>query len=233
MSLPFQYAYLLGAIFSFLLWIAFYIYRKDLRKEMIIMGLLIAIAGIISQYLWWTIDWWKPQTITNTRIGIEDILLGFSNGGVAAVLYEVLFRKNEYKFLSKPHTKETLISAFFLFLITALFFNFLHFHSFIGTAISYLLVGTFFVLRRQDLFFESVITGICLMIGSIPIYLLLNFLSPNFLSHLYYWGNLSGLALDDIPIEDLVYYFLAGFLVAPFYLYWKGLKLRRVTKRHN
>ena len=48
----------------------------------------------------WTVDWWQPETVTGTRAGIEDAILGFTNGGLGAVLYEVVFKKRT-RFLKK------------------------------------------------------------------------------------------------------------------------------------
>lgn len=49
--------------------------------------------GPLSEYLFWTRDWWKPTTITDTVVGVEDFLLSFTNGGIAAVIYEEVFDK--------------------------------------------------------------------------------------------------------------------------------------------
>ena len=106
--LSLKYAYLLGTIIFLIIWLILYLHRKDLRKEMIVMSMLVAILGMFSEYLWWTHDWWRPQTITGTTIGIEDLLLGFTNGGIAAVLYEELFKKRMYKYKSRNHNLRVL-----------------------------------------------------------------------------------------------------------------------------
>ena len=88
--IPLKYTYLIGAVISFVPWLILYMHRKDLRGEMVTMSVLVAAMGLISNYFWWTEDWWRPLTITATRIGIEDIVLGFSTGGIAAVPLEDL-----------------------------------------------------------------------------------------------------------------------------------------------
>lgn len=42
--------------------------------------------------------------------------------------------------------------------------------------------------------------------------------------------NLSGITVTKIPIEDLIFYFLMGFIVAPLYEYWQGYRLRKISK---
>src|SRR5205814_3685106 len=39
----------------------------------------------------------RPLSINGTRVGIEFFILGFSNGGIAAVIYEEFFKKRIYR----------------------------------------------------------------------------------------------------------------------------------------
>ena len=91
--LPIKYTYLLGASLFLIPWLIIFWQRKDLRNLLLLVGSLFTILGIIAAYLWWTKDWWRPYTITNTIVGIEDVILGFASSGVCACLYLVLFRK--------------------------------------------------------------------------------------------------------------------------------------------
>ena len=76
-----EYTYLIGSVIGIVIWIALYYHRKDVRKEMWIMSLLLAFFGLIFQVYFWTKDWWMPANITGTLVGIEDILFGFFMGG--------------------------------------------------------------------------------------------------------------------------------------------------------
>jgi len=38
---------------------------------------------------------------------------------------------------------------------------------------------------------------------------------------------LSGHRITGIPVEEIIFWFLAGFLFGPFYEYWQGVRLRR------
>lgn len=230
MNLPIQYAYLTGTIISLIIWLILYLHRKDLRKEMIIMSILVAILGLFSEYfLWWTRDWWRPQTITGTVIGIVDLLLGFTNGGIAAVLYEELFKKRMYKYKSRNHNLGVSSLIILSYLIFIIIFYILKLNSFIATTAVQLIMGVILILLRKDLIYDALMTGFCLTITSIPIYLLLEYLSPNFIENTWVWANLSGITFMKIPIEDLIFYFLTGFVIAPFYLYWKSEKLRKIS----
>lgn len=99
-----------------------------------------------------------------------------------------------------------------------------------ATAAAQIIMGVFLILLRKDLIFDALLTGLCLVIVSTPVYLFMEYLSPNFFEKTWLWPNLTGIRFIGIPIEDLVFYFLTGFCVAPFYLYWKNEKLRRISK---
>lgn len=229
MHIPQQYAYLAATIIALIVWLILYFHRKDLRKEMIIMSILVAILGLFSEYLWWTHDWWRPQTITGTIIGIEDLLLGFTNGGIAAVLYEELFKKRMYKYKSRNHNLGIALLILLSYSVFMFMFYILKLNSFIATTAIQIIMGTVLIFLRKDLIYDAFLTGFCLAITSIPVYLLVEYLSPNFIENTWLWSNLSGITFLKIPIEDLIFYFLAGFSIAPLYLYWKSEKLRKIS----
>jgi len=229
MHLPLQYAYFTGSIISLIVWLILYLHRKDLRKEMIIMSILVAILGLVYEYFWWTKDWWRPQTITRTIIGIEDLLLGFTNGGIAAVLYEEVFKKRMYRYKSTNHNLGIALLIISSFLIFTIIFYILKLNSFIATTSIQIIIGITLIFLRKDLIYDAFLTGLCLTITSVPIYLLLEYLSPNFIENTWLWSNLTGIRFMKIPIEDLIFYFLTGFSIAPLYLYWKSKKLRKIS----
>jgi len=68
------YSYLVADIALILIWLALFLWRKDVRNVMVFLSVLFGIAGVVVEYIY-TIDWWRPLTITHTRIGIEDLVL--------------------------------------------------------------------------------------------------------------------------------------------------------------
>ncbi len=227
--IPQKYAYLVGTLVFLIIWILLYKHRKDLRKEMIAMSIFIAIAGVIAEYLWWTADWWRPQTVTNTLVGFEDILLGFTNGGIAAVLYEEIFRRSLYK--RKQHVNH--LQCFFfviaIFLIMGTSFWFFRHTSFVATTIALALGGGMLIVLRRDLFWSALINGMLMAIVSLPVYYFLILTSPNFVAKTYLLNNLTRVTITGIPLEDIVFYFLVGFIVAPLYEYWQCMGLRKIS----
>ncbi|MBU1017005.1 hypothetical protein KJ678_02465 [Patescibacteria group bacterium] len=63
---------------------------------MLIMSLVIAPMGPLSE-LFYLRDYWQPKILTGRSFGIEDLFFAFTIGGIAAVIYEVSFRKNIQK----------------------------------------------------------------------------------------------------------------------------------------
>ena len=90
----YQYTYLLMALVFLAIWLALFIWRKNTRKEMMIMSLIFAFAGPLADILY-TKDWWRPLTLTNTAIGPEAILVGFMIGGIASVIHKPMETKSK------------------------------------------------------------------------------------------------------------------------------------------
>ena len=89
-----QSAYFIGTI-SILgpIWLLIFLFRKDLRSEILSTSFVIGVVGILSEF-WYTRDYWNPQILVGRNVGIEDFLFGFLIGGITAVIYEVLFGKH-------------------------------------------------------------------------------------------------------------------------------------------
>ena len=223
--LPFQYIYLLFTLICFIPWFIFYLYRKDLRREMLVMSIFLALYGVFVDYAWYTVDWWQPQTITGTRVGIESFLLGFTNGGVISVLYSVVFNKKSKKYKKSPNTTGAIsLIVFEILFISALFWVF-RIPSPIASSMGIAVTGVLLVIMRKDLLANALMGGLLTLLLSLPIYYLLTHFYPHFAQQTYLLDRLSGLIFIGIPVEDFIFYFLVGFLFAPFYKFWQNERL--------
>jgi len=52
-----QFAYLFGDLLFLIIWLVLFIYRKDLRKEMMYMGVFVGLAGALAEKYWYAVDW--------------------------------------------------------------------------------------------------------------------------------------------------------------------------------
>ena len=229
-----KYAYLILGLLFLLIWIALYLFRKDVRREMIIMSIAFGIGGVLAEKIYLR-DWWHPITITNTSIGIEDFLFGFTIGGIASVIYEVLFRRRikEKRFL-KLLTKKHLLDAFIILLLPIIFFtgnmyfglNTLH-ASLFGYGVPLLII----YYRRRDLIVDSIVSGISLLAIVFLIYTVMEFLVSGWVVNFWTFQNVSPIIFLNVPIDDLVWYVFTGAFIGVMYVFLEGSHLFRLKKR--
>jgi len=225
--IPYTYTYLFGTGIFMIPWIIFYILRKDLRKEMIVMSIFGAIMGFVTSYLWWTIDWWEPVTMTGTRVGIEDILLGFFNGGIAAIAYEVFFKRTYSHVKRRGREKEIVVLIVTMTLLISFLFWIIKLHSFISCVLMLIYGFLFIAILRKDLITPAIINGFFMMLISIPVYLACEFVSSGWIHRMWQFKYLSGILVLGIPIEDLIFYFQFGLFIGPLYKLWHGFMYKQ------
>jgi len=229
MNISDKYVYLIALIPFCIIWTSLYSSRKDLRKEMFSISVLIGVISVLTSYFWWTKDWWKPQNITGTIVGIEDFIMGFTSGGIMSIAYNYLL-KNGY---SEYRTKQRFFSAILLmiFMVFLMFYLLLitgltSFWSCVTTLMATIL---FLDYSRKDLLFDSLISGVSMMFISMLFYLVILLLSNTWVDNTYLQG-LSGIRFVNIPIEEFVFWFLAGMWIGPFYEYVYGKKLEDIKE---
>lgn len=221
-SIP--YTYLIGSLIFLAMWGVIFYFRKDLRREMLLTGSMGSLIIWIGGAYWFTHDWWYPQTILGNGGGIEDIIFGFANFGIAAVIYDVVFHKR-YSAVHW-HKPKIFIGIFLLLTITGflsvcLFLN--GAKSFIAYPIVALLASSVLWFSHRQLFINSLGSGFLLMLISIPVYWVLNFISPGWITHTYLFNSLTGITLFTVPIEEYVYYFATGMAIGPLFEYSKRI----------
>ena len=72
----YSYAYLIGDLLLGFFWLFLYLFRKDLRHELLITSFVFGVCGPISEIIYLR-DYWKPELLFGNSIGIEDFLFGF------------------------------------------------------------------------------------------------------------------------------------------------------------
>ena len=225
----FQYMYFIGSLVLFSIWLMFFILRKDLRKEMLVLSILLTIYGLLAEIFIWTKDWWRPQTITNTLIGVEDIIYGFALGGIVAVIYEEIFRRRHYKdvkFEIKPIVVVLPIAISSIVFFT-LFFVF-NLHSFYSNITGYVAGIAIIYILRNDLIVHSILTGSLLTLIIMPFYWLVLLIDSTFISKTWFLHKLSGVLILGIPAEDLVWLYFTGLFIGPLYEFMLGDRTRKI-----
>lgn len=222
-----HYTYLIGSLIALAFWAILYASRKDVRREMLVVSIASVPIGLILSGLAWTLDWWVPQTITGTRVGIEDVFYGFGVGGVAAAIFQLLSRQR-LKYSGKKLPSNKALALWLLVpVITIAGTYLLKWHSFPSTMAGLLIPSAIMLVKRKDLIIPALATGaIMAVLGEIG-FLMLNALSPGFVQQYWLMSLLSGTSVLGYPIEDLACYFGVGVFLSLIYKYWQNAELVR------
>lgn len=218
-----KYYYFLGSLYFLFVWTAIFLKLKRYRKKMILCGLAFWI-GLIAEYFFWTRDWWHPTTITGTRIGIEDVIMCFTHLGIPIFIYKGVFQRETQKnIFSKYELADRFINNFIIyfisFLVAAGLIFYFKVHSFAATFIGMVLAGSYIALKRKDLFSPMVWSGVLVMLIAIPPYRFSILICPGAIEKLWNIGQISGIMLLGIPLEDLIWYWMLGFILGGAYEY--------------
>ena len=223
--IPLEFSYLIGSLIFLAIWVVLYLLYPSLRKEMLITSIGIGFVSVATSYYWWSHDWWHPLTITGTRVGIEDFMSGFGSGGIMAIAYEGFFKKRYLKRRLKAHVPGASTLLLLMAFLTAWLFWGVGITSFLASSIALLVVAIIMFLYRRDLFMNGVVSGLIMMVVALLPYYTIIFISPDWVASTYNYNYLSGIHITGIPIEEFVFWFLAGLVFGPFYEYWQGEKL--------
>ena len=222
----FQYAYLLGNIFFLLVWIILFICRRDLRRKILIMSLVVAPMGPLSQ-LFYLRDYWQPQLFNGWLIGIEDLLFGFAIGGIAAVIYEELFGKKYMKRHLSAHPKWMFGVALFGVAWMYVGSMVLSFNSIYVSIFGFLIIGASILFTRHDLLKDAFFSG--LLVGALMLvfYLVFAYLFDGVIQKWWMLKNISGILILGAPLEELMWGFGWGFVAGPAYEFINGLRFKK------
>ena len=231
--LSIRFTYLVLGLLLFVVWLSLFLFRKDIRREMLIISIAFGIGGILSEFVYLK-DWWNPITITGTRIGIEDFLFGFTIGGIAGVIYKVLFKKTiKDKNILKNITKGHLFDASVILLLPIIFFGsniFLGFNTLHASLLGYGIPILIIYYRRRDLILDSLISGLSLLLITFLIYSTVEFLSPGWVLRFWTFKNVQPIIFLNVPIDDLIWYIFTGAFIGVIYEFLQGSRLLRFKK---
>lgn len=228
--MAYTYTYLWMGLIFFIFWLFLFLWRKDVRKEMLVMSVIFGIIGPLADLLY-TQDWWSPLTITKTTIGFEAVIVGFMIGGIAAVIYEELFKK-KIKLRKKAEGKNTKFIVFMMLMSAVLFFGSFYLfgiNSLYSSIIAFAIPIIVIYIKRNDLIVDSLMTGLCLLITAFLVYSIINLITPGWVQAFWHFTNVPNTMIISLPIDDFVWYVLAGMLIGPLYEFWQEARL--VKKR--
>ncbi len=225
----YQYAYLIGdLLLAFPVWLWLFLRRKDLRREILLLSVIVGFLGPISELLYLR-DYWEPELFNGWAIGIEDYLFGFFVGGISGSLYEELFGKRYAKRQNRKHHWSLFILPALLVAVTimgVLVFSF-NINSIYATSLAFLAVAIIIIFYRRDLWIDSLASGLLAGLFMFVFYQFFLSLFPEAIIKWWKLGNLSGLFLTDVPIEEFLWAFAWGMMAGPMYEFFAGKRLAK------
>jgi hypothetical protein len=209
-----RYAYLSGSLLFVIPTTWFCITRPDLIRLMLLCGAVGIPFGVFMEYFFYTKDWWLPQTITGTRIGIEDVVYSFFHGVLLSTTGLVLLKRKIYlsdswRNMAVQVTKlgSVLLVVGFLGIVV------LHAPSFIVTTLLFSTVGIVIVVSRPDLLKVGLLGMVGTISWSAPVFWITNSFFPNWIQH-FWINNTDKILIMHIPLPDLCWYASVGFSAA-------------------
>ncbi|MBU6323334.1 hypothetical protein KGQ55_01460 [Patescibacteria group bacterium] len=223
--------YLVLTIPFLFVWGALYAYSKRTRTEQWLLSVAGAIVGPLSEIIY-VRDYWSPQSVLPLHFGFfvfmpEDLLFGFAVGGIAAVIYEAVFRLRQRKVRVHKRYASMLIVAFF-FVVLELLLR-LHWNSIYASAAAFVIVALPMFWWRSDLLWDAIGSGVGTAAVLFLCYAFVFGLTANIDALLREGWLLYGTTFDwrflGIPITELTWAFTMGFLIGPLYEFLRDKKL--------
>lgn len=207
----FRYAYLCGSLLFMIPTVWFCVTRRDLVHLMLVCGVVGIPFGVFMEYFFYTKDWWLPQTITGTRIGIEDVVYSFFHGVLLSTTGLVLLNRNivlsnVWRIIAMRTIKLGIVILVVGFCAIVV----LHAPSFIVTTALFSAVGMSIVVSRPELLKIGVVGMIGTLCWSVPVFWITNSFFPNWIQQ--FWINdTNKILVMQIPVPDLCWYASVGF----------------------
>lgn len=216
-----------SALFG-IIWILIWYGRPDLRRALWF-GSLVSTPLGLTQPLF-VPGYWEPTVILQIEgWDIESLIWSFFMGGIAAVIFEVIWSKRLVR--SKPHKPKwleivLLIAGFAAVVVGAWYLNFSTLHSCFIVASAVILA---LWKMRPDLVKPSILGGLLFTLIYIVVLLLAEHLSRGFLNQWNPSGNW-GIAIHGIPLEEYLFAFLFTAWWSLLYPIAAGLSIQRAKK---
>lgn len=248
--MPDTHAYIIGVLGLGILYVLLFFARRDLRRVMIYSSLLYLAYGfiiflfikLIATEPARTINpgYWTPPSLgdLNSRTGgygFEDALFSLFVGGIAAGLYDLIFKvrisKRSDKKLKKGH------ALLFALIFSSAIFALTPINAIYLFILLQFLGACAIVCQRRDLLLHVLEGGVFFMVLYGLLFLIFRMLFPYFIGSYYHLQRTSHIYIFDVPLEEYLYALTLGMMWAPIYEYEfrlkdnkrRSLKLRRVS----
>lgn len=221
-----KFGYLTGALLLGAVYLLMYLWRRDLRREMVFGGLLAAPYALTAPFF--IPEYWDPPYLLSfgrIGLGVEDFLFCFFVGGVAAVIYEVIWRKKPVKIAGHKR-----VSWWPYGVGTGVFLLLEYFRPLwsIGSlAASLVLVAGLVVWVRRDLLTQVVSAGGMFAVLYLGMFRLFLSMYPGYVEQVYRRQLGWEYGLAGVPVEEVLFAVGIGMAWSVGYEYILGYRTRR------
>lgn len=222
----YHYSYLVGTLIFWLAWVACFVVGKAYRSEMR-WGTLIAAPMALTSLLF-VPQYWTPPSLFNLdekiRVGIEDFLWAAAVGGLAAIVGEILL-KEQLKALRKTRHKRH-YAPFVIAAVIFLVLRFgLHWKTMNSTIVALAVCAVIIAYLRPNLVRLMLTSAASFTLVYFGLFLMVLALYPQFVQRYYALGNLLGIFVLGVPIEELLFAASGGAVWSVAYEYVHGYRL--------
>jgi hypothetical protein len=228
-----QYAWLIWSLLLVGIWLVIYIILKDKdkRREMLIVSLLTSLTGLTEPLF--VPAYWNPPSLFNlaalTRFDIESLIFSFGVGGIAIILYELIFRPGHEKMTAQSHHDKQHRYHLWAILAMPIIFIILLFTTKLNpiyiSVISLVLGGIATWYCRPDLKKKMIVSAFLFLALYFFYFLTLTTIYPGYVQQVWNFKNISGILITGIPLEELLYAFSFGFMWSSIYEHFTWRKL--------
>ncbi len=223
----FSYAYVFGAPIFFIVWFPIFLIRKDLRKEMLFGGVIAAVLAATSEFVWVPYYWNPPflfDLVHKVGFSLDDFIVWFFGGGIAAVLFEFVENKKEIKIKrDKKHHFFAFLGGMLIYAGTAFVYPI---KPILGVIAVIMFICGIMAYCRKDLIKQMFLGGFLFMLVYVLLFQVFLFAFPKYIITFYNLKNFWPHLYFGLPIEEFVFSFCLGMLWSVLYEYALGYKTK-------
>ena len=228
-----QYAWLVWSLILLAVWSVVYLSLKDKisKREMLTVSLWTSLLGLTEPIF--VPEYWNPPSLFNlaqvSGFDIESLLFAFGIGGLAAVIYERLFRVGHLRIsrlerlrLRHKYHLWVLLSTPIIF---AIFFIFTNLNPIYSTIAALIGGGLATWYCRPDLK-KKMLTSAFVFLGFYFVFFFTLVASyPDFVGKVWNLSAISGILILGVPLEELIFAWALGWLWSSVYehISWRRL----------
>lgn len=219
-----KYYYLVYSLFFLTLLAGVLWQRRDLVKDALPAFIFGAIAGPVSEILYFA-DYWRPPSILSIgNVHVEDVIFGVAIFGLALTIYPFVSSQKLGPVSSGNEKHLRTLGALGLgALWMIMLMGLLKLNSVFATSITFVILWLLICIRRRDLFWPGLITGVLFMGIALFVYgIFLNiFVTQQEMQA--FWllhGTRLGITIfGKVPVSELVWFFGTGTFLSIFELF--------------